>query len=56
MSSAADGFNGFILSAVLLYLLQKRQVARSMSCYHMLRAAFVFLSKAVRTLAVVGLF
>ena len=46
MNSAADGINGFILSAVLLYLVQKRQISRSMSCYHMLRAAFVFLSKA----------
>jgi U3 small nucleolar RNA-associated protein 22 len=43
-NSAPDSLNGFTVSILLLYLLQHRKIARSMSCYHMLRATFVFLS------------
>eukprot|EP00960_Hanusia_phi_P029837 748200-Hanusia_phi.AAC.3 len=40
-----DGINGFMLSMLLVYLVQSRTISRGMSSYHMLRAAFVFLSK-----------
>lgn len=45
LSAMPDSFNGFTASMLLLYLVQRRHISRSMSCYHMLRAVFVFLSK-----------
>ncbi|EKX49904.1 hypothetical protein GUITHDRAFT_104301 [Guillardia theta CCMP2712] len=45
LDSAWDGLNGFMLSMLLVYLVQNRTISRGMSSYHMLRAAFVFLSK-----------
>jgi len=45
LNTASDSFNGFSISMLLLYLVQKRTISRSMSCYHMLRATYIFLSK-----------
>ena len=43
--AAPDSFNGFTVSMLLLYLVQHRRISRAMSCYHMLRAVFVYLAK-----------